>query len=214
MSSDPLSDARSREPETSREDRSHADLIRERGGDLLAALEGRLPGSRAHADRTASWALAIAAEMSLGRDRALALRETARLHAIGLLYLPGELLGRAEWELEPDELRRYDEQGAAAAKLAVGAGIPPGPAAWLGHWRERYDGRGLLGVTGGAIPAESRVIRTACAYDASLQASRDAGDPDPGASAMSWLGGRAGLELDPATIRALERVLASAGAAG
>jgi HD-GYP domain-containing protein (c-di-GMP phosphodiesterase class II) len=187
---------------------SAADLVRERGADLLDALEARLPGSRSHADRTASWALAIAVELALDRDRALALRETARLHAIGMLYLPSELLGRPEWELEPNELARYDEQADAAGRLAAGAGIPAASTAWLAHWRERYDGRGRLGLIGGAIPIESRVIRAACSYDAGLQAARASGGADPDATAMSWLTGFEGAELDPAAIRALRSALA------
>lgn len=211
MSSDPRSDAPSPEPEGPLAAQRDADLVRERGTDLLDALEARLPGSRAHADRAASWALAIAVELALDRDRALALREAARLHAIGMLYLPAELLGRPEWELDAGELRRYDEQAEAAGRLAAGAGIPPAPAAWLAHWRERYDGRGLLGLIGGAIPLESRVIRTACAYDAYLQAARGSGDPDPGARAIGSLTGLAGAELDPEPIRALGGALARVG---
>ena len=211
MSSDPRSDAPSRAPEAAAGGGSDADLVRERGSDLLEALEARLPGSRAHGDRAASWALAMAVEMALDRERALALRETGRLHAIGMLYLPNELLGRAEWELGAEDLRRYDEQADFAARLAAGAGIPPAPTAWLAHWRERYDGRGRLGLLGGAIPAESRVIRTACAYDACLESARAAGDPDPGGRARSWLAGLAGAELDPAAIAALEAVLNRAG---
>jgi HD-GYP domain-containing protein (c-di-GMP phosphodiesterase class II) len=211
MSSDPRSDAPSRAPEAARAAGSDANLVRERGTDLLDALEARLPGSRGHADRVASWVLAIAAEMFFGRDRALALRETARLHAIGMLYLPADLLGRAEWELGADELRRYDEQADAAARLAAGAGIPPAPTAWLAHWRERYDGRGRLGLIGGAIPSEARVIRAACAYDACLEAFQAAGDPDPRGRAMSWLADQAGAALDPAAITALESVVRRTG---
>jgi HD-GYP domain-containing protein (c-di-GMP phosphodiesterase class II) len=211
MSSDPRSDAPSRAPEAPRAPGSEAEVVRERGSDLLDALDARLPGSRGHADRVASWALAIAAEMFFARDRALALRETARLHAIGLLYLPADLLGRPEWELEADELRRYDEQADAAARLAAGAGIPPAPTAWLAHWRERYDAQGRLGLIGGAIPAEARVIRVACAYDACLQAIQGDGDPDPRGRAISWLAGQAGAALDPAAITALGSVVRRTG---
>jgi HD-GYP domain-containing protein (c-di-GMP phosphodiesterase class II) len=188
MSSDPRSDAPSPGPE-----QSDAELIRERGADLLAALEARLPGATEHADATGRWALAIAAELRLPRATALAVRETARLHGIGQLYLE---TARANCDA--------DAQALAAARLAAGAGLPDGASVWLQHWRERFDGEGPRGLYGGAIPLESRIIRAACAYARELEA-----EPDT-ARALERLGDRAGTELDPATIGAIAFVLDAA----
>jgi HD-GYP domain-containing protein (c-di-GMP phosphodiesterase class II) len=211
MSSDPRSDARSPEPERSSAGPSDADLVRERGADLLGAVEARLPGARAHAGRVASWALALAVELGLDREGALTLREASRLHGIGMLYLPPELVGRQEWELSPEELRRYDEQAEAAGRLAAGAGIPTMPTTWLTYWRERYDGRGPYGLAADAIPLESRIIRVACAYDLGGHVAPSSGGPDVGGQTMNWLGGLAGAELDPAVVHALGNVVARTG---
>lgn len=200
MSSDPRSDVPSPGPE-------QHELISARGADLLEALEARLPGSHRHADSTASWALAIAVELDLERGRALSVRETARLHSIGMIYLPAELLGRPEWELSAEDLSAYDEQAQAAGRLAAGADVPPAPAAWLAHWRERFDGRGKLGLVGGAIPLESRIIRAACAFDAALAGARHSGAANPTGLALDWLRGLDGVELDPAVTGALVRAL-------
>jgi HD-GYP domain-containing protein (c-di-GMP phosphodiesterase class II) len=185
MSSDPRSDAPSPEPE-----QSDAELIRERGADLLAALEARLPGATSHAEAAGRWALAIAAELRLTRETALAVRETARLHAIGQLY--------AE---TADAGCDGDPQADAAARLAGGAGLPDIAVVWLAHWRERFDGAGPKRLYGGAIPLESRTVRAACAYAHELES-----EPDP-ERALERLGGRAGTELDPATIGAIAFVL-------
>jgi HD-GYP domain-containing protein (c-di-GMP phosphodiesterase class II) len=200
MSSDPRSDAPSPGPD--------ADLVAERGADLLDALEARIPGSRAHADLTARWALAIAAELRLPRATALALRETARLHAIGLLYLDAELAQFGDRERSPAEREAFDAQAEAAARLASGAGLPSAPCVWLGHWRERFQGGGPHGLYGGAIPLESRIIRAACAYAHEL-----AGGSDP-SRALERLGDQAGAELDPATIGAIAFVLDRAAPGG
>jgi len=204
MSSDPRSDAPSPGPEPSAEGAgpdpeasSDAELIRARGADLLAALESRLPGSQAHAEATASWALAISAELGLARETALAVRETARLHAIGLLYVDAQLAGRRESELAEDERAALDAQAEAAARLAAGAGLPSAACVWLEHWRERFEGGGPKRLYGGAIPLESRIIRAACAYAAEVAA-----DPDPH-TALERLGEQADSELDPATIGAI-----------
>jgi len=185
MSSDPPSDAPSPEPEQA----GDAELVRDRGADLLAALEARSPGALAHAELTARWALAIAAELRLPRATALALRETARLHGIGLLYVDAG----------------DDAQAEAAARLASGAGLPAAPCVWLEHWRERYEGGGPQGLYGGAIPLESRIIRAACVYAHELAA-----DPDP-TRALERLGEQAGTELDPAAIGAIAFVLDRSG---
>jgi HD-GYP domain-containing protein (c-di-GMP phosphodiesterase class II) len=206
MSSDPRSDAPSPGPEPTpgpagTAGPADAELVRERGADLLEALESRVPGSVAHADQAGRWALAIAAELRLPRATALALRETARLHAIGLLYLDAELARGGDREASPEQRQVFDAQAEAAARLASGAGLPPAPCVWLEHWRERFEGGGPKGLYGGAIPLESRIIRAACAYAHELEADADE------ARALERLGALAGSELDPATIGAIAFVL-------
>ena len=202
MSSDPHRDAPSPAPDPEPAAPSSDDeLIRERGADLLAALEARLPGSIAHADESARWALAISAELRLARANALAVRETSRLHAIGLLYIDADLAASLEGDLSPEERSTLDAQAEAAARLAVGAGLPDCSCVWLQHWRERFEGGGPHGLYGGAIPLESRIIRAACAYASELTA-----DPDP-RRALDRLGEQAGTTLDPATIGAIAFVL-------
>jgi HD-GYP domain-containing protein (c-di-GMP phosphodiesterase class II) len=206
MSSDPRSDAPSPGPEeppgtAGTAAAADAELVRERGADLLEALEARLPGSIGHADQAGRWALAIAAELRLPRATALALRETARLHAIGLLYLDVTLARGGDREASPEQRQALDAQAEAAARLASGAGLPAAPCIWLEHWRERFEGGGPKGLYGGAIPLESRIIRAACAYAHELAA-----DADP-SRALERLGGLAGTELDPATIGAIAFVL-------
>jgi HD-GYP domain-containing protein (c-di-GMP phosphodiesterase class II) len=209
MSSDPRSDDPSPGPEHTLGPASAAnadhELIAERGADLLSALEARVPGSRAHAAAAARWALAISAELRLGRATALAVRETARLHAIGLLYIDAELAAGGDREASPERRGALDAQAEVAGRVASGAGLPAAACVWLEHWRERFEGGGPRGLYGGAIPLESRIIRAACTYAHELEA-----DPDP-ADALERLGAYAGAELDPATIGAIAFVLDRSG---
>jgi hypothetical protein len=62
-----------------------------------------------------------------------------------------------------------------------------------------------------ANPLESRIIRTACAYDAGVTAVRGSGNPDPGGRALDWLGGLGGAELDPVAVRARVATLTRVG---
>jgi HD-GYP domain-containing protein (c-di-GMP phosphodiesterase class II) len=192
------------------ESETPAELVRERGEPLLDALEERVPGSRSHADATASWALAISVELGLGRERSLAVRETARLHDVGKVYAEAELLERPAQELDADAARRLDGHAAIGSRLAEGAGVPAAACGWLRYSRERYDGGGLPdGLFGGAIPLESRIIRTACAFATRL--ARAGSSPEWGAApallAIAELRAAAGTALDRGAVEALAAVL-------
>ena len=211
MSSDRPNDARS--PEADRppasDELSRATLIRSRGSALLDAIERHRPGSRDHADGTATYAFAAAVELGLERERAEAVREAARLHDVGVVYVPARVLAKPPGELTPQERELLDSQVAGGARLARGAGIPEQACEWIGATRERFDGGGPQGLAGERIPIESRIVRVACAFDATVAAKAA-----PGASpharrqaAVDELRRTAGTELDARVIAALAALL-------
>ncbi len=207
MSSDRPSGARSSEPEPAR--------VKARGSELLEALERHLPGSRGHADGTATYAFAAAVELELERDHAEAVREAARLHEVGNVYVPANVLVKAQSELTTEETRLLDSRFASGAELARGAGIPDQVCDWIGAAGERFDGSGPGELAGERIPIESRVMRAACACDAALAA------PAPGGAslgerrriALEALRAAAGTELDPRVTTALATMLERAAPA-
>jgi len=208
MSSDRPSDARSSEPEPAR--------VKARGSELLDALERHLPGSRDHADGTAAYAFAAAVELDLERDRAEVVREAARLHEVGNVYVPAAVLVRPPGELTPKDRARLDSRFASGAELARGAGIPDQVCEWVGAYGERFDGSGPAGLAGERIPIESRIVRVACACDTALAAPA----PTPGGVspderrriAVHALRASAGSELDPRVTAALVAMLERATA--
>ncbi|MGH2954864.1 MAG: HD domain-containing protein [Solirubrobacterales bacterium] len=179
MSSDRPSDARSPTAESELE---LAALARERGEELIEALESQLEGAREHAEATGAYAFAAAVELGHGRGRAALVRETGRLHEIGRVY------GR--------DLEAHHGHG---AQLARGAGIPEQVCGWIAAAGARYDGGGSRELAGERIPEASRVVRAACELARALAG----GGPD----AESALRARAGTELDPAVVDALASVL-------
>jgi HD-GYP domain-containing protein (c-di-GMP phosphodiesterase class II) len=221
MSSDPPSDARSSEPEAgaraapprpagdARLDPDLATRVNERGLELLRALERHLPGSLDHADGTAAYAFAAAAELDLERDHAEAVREAARLHEVGAVYVPAALLVRSPGELTSQERAQLDSRFARGAELARGAGVPDQACAWIGAAGERFDGRRPGALAGERIPIESRIVRVACACATALAA------PAPGRAspeerrrrAIRALRAAAGSELDPHVTAALVAIL-------
>ncbi len=178
-----------------------------RGLPLLEGLERHVPGSIEHANATAAYALAAAAELGFGRHRAELVREVAKLHEIGKVYLPAELLAKPVSELTSAERAGLDRHCIAGAQLAAGAGIPAEACEWIRTSGERFDGHGPLRLAGDVIPAEARVIHAACVCEGLLIAPVDpassAADADPRVRAAAGLRAIAGTDLDPAIAEAL-----------
>ena len=212
MSSDRPSGARSSEPEPTG---VPAGRVKARGSELLEALDRHLPSARDHADGTAAYAFAAAVELDLGRDHAEAVRETARLHEVGNVYLPAAIVAKPRGALTPEEQALLESGFARGAELARGAGIPEQASEWIGAIRERFDGNGPAGLAGERIPIESRIMRVACACDTALAAVAPSGtsQDERRQMAVDALRAAAGSELDPRVTTALAAMLERAAAA-
>jgi HD-GYP domain-containing protein (c-di-GMP phosphodiesterase class II) len=176
--------------------------VRARGAALLDALDERLPGAREHADATADYSLAVAAELGLAAARCELVAEVARLHDVGKLYLPSELF-RDEPPLSEEERLRLDVHPRTGHVLLLGAGVSEEPASWVLHQAERFDGGGRAELAGEAIPVESRIISVTCGYHR-LTGSMS------GEQALAELRQAAGGLLDPAAVAALDSVVGRA----
>jgi HD-GYP domain-containing protein (c-di-GMP phosphodiesterase class II) len=209
MSSDPRAGVPS--PETDQRgwpdaEPSLAAVARAGGEVLLDGLERHLPGSRRHADGTASYAFAGAVELGANRARAELVREAARLHDVGKVYIPAALLARPRGELGTQEAALVDSHPAYGATLAIGAGIPEQACEWIGAAGERFDGGGAHGLVGERIPLEGRIIRVACVCDAALSRRPASAQTLPWIAAAE-LRAAAGRELDPRAVEAVTAVL-------
>ena len=193
---------------TADRDNGLAALIRDRGAVLIDALERHLPGARDHAEATGAYAFAVAVELEGGRGRSELAREVAKLHDVGKVYLPVEVLTRDPAALDASERAQLDAHHEAGYRLARGAGIPERACGWILRFRERFDGAGPEGLNADRIPIESRIARVACACHEAL-AEADGGDRRTAATAA--LRERAGGELDPRVVDALATVLGRAG---
>jgi len=184
-----------------------ASATRLRGEPLLAALEEHAPGSREHADPTAAYALAIAVEIGLGRRDCEQIREAARIHEVGKLYMPAELLAKQPIELSAAEREQLASFQGATHNLALGAGIAEEVCTWLLLTRERFDGEGPGRLAGEGIPIASRIIRVGCAYRTLLESHSAVSPQEARRGALGWLRAAGGAELDPGLVEALGRVV-------
>jgi HD-GYP domain-containing protein (c-di-GMP phosphodiesterase class II) len=202
-------------PEATSSESSLASLVRLRGAPLLEALEGHLAGSREHAEATASYAFATAVELRFDRSRAELVREAAKLHDVGKLYVPARLLSEDPASLSEAERAQLDGESEAAYHIAQGAGIAANVSDWIRRAGRRFDGAGNEGPAAEAIPIESGIIRAACACDSVLARSDAAAGADLNTrrgNAIIALKRQAGSELDPRAVDALAEVLKRASA--
>lgn len=193
-------------PETSGPDPEleRAAATRERGEELLEVLEAHAPGEGAHARAAGTYAFVAAVACRLGRGRAELIREAAKLHTVGKLYVPAQLLAADRATLGPEDRGRLEAHHEAGAALARGAGVDEEVCGWILHARERFDGAGPGAMAGETIPLESRLIRTACRC-ASAFAAHPA--TEAGVAAAHELRERAGGELDPGVAEPLAAML-------
>ncbi len=188
-----------------------ATVVRDRGAPLIEALEAHLSGAAEHAEGTAAYAFVAAVELGFDRGRCQLAGETARLHEIGLVYVPAEVAAKAPSERDATEAAAFEGHYEAGYRLARGAGIPDEVCGWLLRQRERNDGSGPEGLEGDAIPVEARLIRAACVCQSALATTDPADQRSALERAKAALAAAAGSELDPQVVAALTSVLGRAG---
>lgn len=173
---------------------------------LVRALEARDAYTALHSERVAAIALDIGREMGLSEEELSLLERGARLHDVGKVGVPDQIL-RKESSLTPEEwsfMRRHPELGEALLSplypyLGDIAGI-------VLHHHERFDGQGYpQGLSGHKIPLLARIVAVADTYEAmtSHRPYRRAKKPE---EALREIQDLAGTQFDPRVVEAFVRV--------
>jgi len=181
-----------------------ASTLSTRGAPLLEALAQHSPAVAEHAEASSSYAFSLAAELGYDRDRCELIRNLAKLHEIGQIYIPSSVLEKHEAERDVTEQVMFETHYEAGAGVARGAGVEEEVCQWLLHQRERYDGSGPRGLAGEQIPIESRLLRAACVCHTVLAEPSHGHGVD---RAILRLAGGAGSELDPGVAATLIAIL-------
>lgn len=176
----------------------------------LVALSTRLDveGPK-HTARCSAWARAVACELGVRGAALVAIERGARLHDIGKIAVPDEVIHKPglyderDWEA----LRVHSDVGARMIEgipgLCRAAGIV---AAHHEHW----DGGGYpRRLAGKRIPLGARIFAVVDSLDAMTRTGeeREWGAPLSGAAAMAELKALAGVRYDPACVEAFASVL-------
>jgi HD-GYP domain-containing protein (c-di-GMP phosphodiesterase class II) len=148
--------------------------------------------------------------LSLSRSELLELELAARLHDVGKIRVPRELLLRPA-RLTPDEREVVELHATWGAELL--AQVPGMAAVALAvlHHHERVDGCGYpAGLVGDQIPLASRIIAVADAY-ATMVRGRCYRNPIPAANAVEELRVHSGKQFDARVVDALVEVAGARG---
>jgi diguanylate cyclase (GGDEF)-like protein/putative nucleotidyltransferase with HDIG domain len=178
---------------------------------LAETLDLRDAGTARHSETVGRYAEQIGRRLGWDPARVERIRAAGILHDIGklgiadaILHKPGRLAA-GEW----DEIRRHPELGARILEHANLNDL----AGWVLAHHERVDGAGYpRGLTGDQIPAESRILAVADAYEA-MTADRPYRRALPCAEAREELRRWAGAQFDPCVVEAFLAVLAGEDAA-
>jgi diguanylate cyclase (GGDEF)-like protein/putative nucleotidyltransferase with HDIG domain/PAS domain S-box-containing protein len=133
---------------------------------LAGSVEMRDPYTAGHQDRVAKIAVAIATEMGLGGTEIESIELAARIHDLGKLSVPAEILSRPG-KLSPAEMDVVRGHSQAGFDLLRKVGFPRDVSEMVLQHHERLDGSGYpLGLSGDEISAGARIIAVADVLEA------------------------------------------------
>jgi HD-GYP domain-containing protein (c-di-GMP phosphodiesterase class II) len=165
------------------------------------------PGAAGHSRRVADLAAAVALHLGAPREEIELITLAARLHDLGLLTVPVEILEKDDLlsQVERTALQNHPEM---ARRILVSLGAVE-MAEWVFHQNERWDGSGRpCGLAGEAIPFASRVVAAAEAFDA-MTNDRPYRSAISIRRSLAEMARCAGTQFDPSVVEALVAVVHS-----
>jgi diguanylate cyclase (GGDEF)-like protein/PAS domain S-box-containing protein len=186
-------------------ERSQANLTRAVLGALAGSVEMRDPFTAGHQERVARIAVAVATEMGLEAAEIDAIDLAARIHDLGKLAVPAEILARPG-RLSDAEMQVVRGHSQAGSDLLRRVGFPDHVREMVLQHHERLDGSGYpQGLVGDQIPLGVRILAVADVLEAmaSHRPYRPAGGIE---HAFQELERGSGGQYDPDVVRACLRL--------
>ena len=147
-------------------ERSRSELTQAAADAMAAMVELRDPYTAGHQSRVAAIASAIAAAIGLDHDTTEGIDLAARIHDIGKIGIPAEILSRPA-QLMPAQWQLIKEHAQAGADIIKGISFPWPVAEMIVQHHERLDGSGYpAGLRGEEISVGARIIAVADTVEA------------------------------------------------
>jgi len=172
---------------------------------LARAVDARDAYAGSHSERVSALAARISEQLSLTHEEIELARLAGRLHDLGKLAVPTEILQKQGplSAAERQVLERHTEIGSRMVE-SIGLG---NAAPWVLHHHERWDGAGYPGkLRGEEIPLGARIIFVAGAFD-SMTSDTVYRTALTRAEALREVQSGAGTQFDPAVVDALAMTL-------
>jgi len=167
---------------------------------LVTALEARVPGAAAHAERVATRSRLVAGRLGLPPREARRIECAARVHDVGKIIVSPEILQKPG-RLVDRERAEVERHAIFGARL-VSSLEDPELTAIVRHHHERIDGSGYPdGLHGEEIPLGARIVAVADTFDA-LTSPRPYREASSSGAAIEVLEDEAGRTLDPEVVAA------------
>ena len=167
---------------------------------LAGAVDARDAYVGSHSQRVGEYAAAVAERLELPREEIELIRLAGRLHDLGKLAIPEEILRKPSSLNESEQLvlQRHPQIG---FRMLESLGVEP-IAEWVLHHHERWDGDGYPNrLRGEEIPLGARIIAVCDTFDA-MRSRRSYKPPVPEEDTMREIQRCAGAHFDPRVVEA------------
>lgn len=133
---------------------------------MANAIEGRDRYTRGHVDRVTKYATLLARELRWPPDHLRILELGARLHDIGKIRVPDQILNKPG-PLDDEEWHIMKKHPSVGARILRGITHLQPAMPYILYHHERWDGTGYPeGLRGREIPIEARLLAIVDVYDA------------------------------------------------
>ena len=172
---------------------------------LAKAVDARDTYTGRHSDRVSELAAKVAMRLGLGAEQIELTRLAGRLHDLGKLAIPEEIL-RKPGTLSDSERLVLERHPQIGFRMLDSLGVDP-VADLVLHHHERWDGGGYPdGLRGEQIPLAARIIFVTDAYDA-MTSDRIYQPKLSSSAALTELERCAGTQFDPGIVAAFAEEL-------
>ena len=163
---------------------------------LANAIESRDKYTGGHVDRVTQYSLWLGQELFWPQDHLRRLEFGARLHDIGKIIVPDEILNKPG-KLSLQEWKIMRKHPAAGANMLQGVEHLQDILPYIYHHHERWDGNGYPdGLKGKEISIGGRILALADVYDA-LTTTRPYRPAHPCDEVLQYIQLQAGKHFDP-----------------
>ncbi len=167
----------------------------------------RMPSSYAMSGNVVSHSVALAKLVKLDTKIITEISHAGRLYQLGKLAVEDSLVHKCIDDLNPSQLKEYNEHSVKGADLLTPLNSLDYTAKLIRHQNENYDGSGLPHkLQGNKIPLGARILRLAIDYQQLIHGFHFK-DPLGSQDALSYMESYSGKKYDPELLRLYQKLI-------